>query len=129
MEKQDILAGGAEETATATGTATATATQAAPGAGMQLCVTGFSISCGVAPTAAGTYQIRRAAGATVMRAGLLPVTAQIAPLVYEFKRVLVCGENESADIIVAGWTTATLRVELYTVTRPFAGTKLTPAAA
>lgn len=127
MEKQDMLAGHAEETKTASGTATATATVTAPGVGRQLIVTGFSISVGVLPTTAGTFQIRRQTGAIVMRQGLLPA-ALMAPFVYEFKRPLVCGENETADIIVAGWTTATVTVELYTSTRPTSSQQLTPAA-
>jgi len=127
MDRQDILGGSAEATKTASGTATATATQAAPGVGLQLLVTGFSVSFGVSSTAAGTYQIRRAAGAVVMRQGNLPIGA-MAPVIYEFKRPLACGDNESADIVVAGATTATVTVELYTVTRPTSSNQLTPAA-
>lgn len=126
-ERQDFLAGFAENTETASGTATATATQAAPGAGLQLLITGFSISFGVSSTAAGTYQIRRQGGAVVMRQGNLPIGA-MAPIVYEYKRPLACGDNESADIIVAGATTATVVVELYTITRPTSSNQLTPAA-
>src|SRR5574342_826624 len=110
MERQDMLAGFAENTKTASGTTAATATQAAPGAGSQLCITGFSISFGVSSTATGTYQIRRAAGSVVMRQGNLPIGA-MAPVIYEFKRPLACGDNETADIVVAGATTATVVVE------------------
>ncbi len=127
MEKQDMLGGHSENTKTASGAAAATATQAAPGAGLQLLVTGFSISFGVSSTAAGTYQIRRAAGTIVMRQGNLPIGA-MAPVIYEFKRPLACGDNESADIIVTGATTATVTVELFTVTRPTSSNQLTPAA-
>lgn len=127
MEKQDILGGHAENTKTASGTATATATQGAPGVGLQLVVTGFSISFGVSSTAAGTYQIRRSGGTVVMRQGNLPIGA-MAPQVVEFKRPLFCGDNESADIIVAGATTATVVVELFTSVRPTSGTQITPAA-
>ena len=126
MERQDMIGGAAENTKTANGTATATATQGAPGAGSQLCITGFSISFGVSSTAAGTYQIRRNGGAIVMRQGNLPIGA-MAPVIYEFKRPLICGDNQDADIIVAGATTATVVVELFTVTRPTV-TAPTPAA-
>lgn len=127
MEKQDYLGGSAEATKVASGTAAATATQPAPGVGQQLIVMGFSISFGVSSTAAGTFQIRRQAGAVVMRQGNLPIGA-MAPVIYEFKRGLACGDNESADIVVAGATTATVTVELYTVTRPTSSNQLTPAA-
>jgi len=127
MEKQDFLGGFAENTKTASGTAAATATQAAPGAGQQLVVIGFSVSFGVSSTAAGTWQIRRNGGAVVMRQGNLPIGA-MAPVIYEFKRPLVCGDNETADIIVAGATTATVTVELYTVTRPTSANQITNAA-
>lgn len=127
MERQDMIGGLAENTKTASGTATATATQAAPGTGLQLLITGFSISFGVSSTAAGTYQIRRQGGAVVMRQGNLPIGA-MAPVIYEFKRPLACGDNETADIVVAGATTATVVVELYTVTRPTASNQLTLAA-
>lgn len=126
MERFDMQGGAAENTKTASGTAAATATQSAPGAGSQLIITGFSITFGVASTAAGTYQIRRAAGATVMRQGNLPIGN--LTYIYEFKRPLVCGENESADIVVTGATTATVVVELYTVTRPVTQGALTLAA-
>lgn len=128
MEKQDFIAGHAENTKTASGAAAATATQGAPGAGSQLIITGFSISFGVSSTAAGTYQIRRNGGATVMRQGNLPIGA-MAPVIYEFKRPLVCGDNQDADIVVAGATTATVVVELFTVTRPTSSNQITPAAA
>ena len=127
MEKQDMLGGHAENTKVASGTAAATATQPAPGVGLQLIVTGFSVSFGVSSTAAGTYQIRRNTGAVVMRQGNLPIGA-MAPVIYEFKRPLVCGDNETADIVVAGATTATVTVELQTVTRPTSSNQLTPAA-
>lgn len=127
MEKQDILGGHSENTKTASGTAAATATQAAPGVGLQLIVTGFSVSFGVSSTAAGTYQIRRSAGSVVMRQGNLPIGA-MAPQIYEFKRPLFCGENESADVIVTGATTATVVVELYTSVRPTSSNQVTPAA-
>lgn len=127
MEKQDILGGHAENTKAASGTAAATATQAAPGVGLQLIVTGFSISFGVSSTAAGTYQIRRSGGTVVMRQGNLPIGA-MAPVIYEFKRPLICGDNESADIVVAGATTATVVCELFTVTRPTSSNQITPAA-
>lgn len=117
MEKFDMLAGYDENTATATGTATATATQAAPGAGLQLVITGFSVSFGVSSTAAGTLQIRKNAGGTVLKQYNLPIGA-MAPVIYEFKRPIRCEDNVSADAIVAGATTATVRVELFTVTRP-----------
>lgn len=127
MEKQDILGGHAENTKGASGAAGATATQGAPGVGSQLIITGFSISFGTSSTAAGTYQIRRNGGAIVMRQGNLPIGA-MAPIVYEFKRPLVCGDNQDADIIVSGATTASVVVELYTVTRPTSSNQLTPAA-
>lgn len=127
MDRQDILAGLAENTKTASGTAAATATAAAPGAGLQLIVTGFSISFGVSSTAAGTYQLRRAAGSVVMRQGNLPIGA-MAPVIYEFKRPLFCGDNETADIVVAGATTATVVVELFTAVRPTIAGQITPAA-
>lgn len=129
MEKQDMLGGSAENTKTASGTTTATATQAAPGAGQQLIVTGFSISQGAISSAAGTFQIRRNGGAIVMRQGNLPNAALISPIVYEFKRPLVCGDNQDADIIISGWTGATVVIELYTVTRPTSSNQITPAAA
>lgn len=115
-EKFDLLVGVDENTATAAGTATATATQAAPGTEKRLFITGFSVSFGVSSTAAGTLQIRRTAGATVLKQFNLPIGA-MAPLIYEFKRPIPCLENESADAIVAGATTATVRVELFTITR------------
>jgi len=127
MEKQDMIAGHAENTKFASGTAAATATQGAPGAGSQLIVTGFSVSFGVSSTAAGTYQIRRQGGAIVMRQGNLPIGA-MQPFIYEFRRPLVCGDNESADIVVTGATTATVAVELQTVTRPTSSNQITPAA-
>lgn len=127
MERQDMIGGEAGNTKTASGTATATATAPAPGVGSQLMITGFSISFGVSSTAAGTFQIRRNGGAIVMRQGNLPIGA-MAPVIYEFKRPLACGDNQDADIIVAGATTATVVVELYTVTRPTSSNQLTPAA-
>ena len=126
-ERQDLLVGHAENTKTASGTATATATEGAPGVGSQLIITGFSVSFGVSSTAAGTFQIRRNGGAIIMRQGNLPI-GPMAPVIYEFKRPLVCGDNETADIVVAGATTATVRVELTTVTRPTSSNQLTPAA-
>lgn len=116
-EKFDLLVGVSENIATATGTAAATATQAAPGADRQLFITGFSVSCGVAPTTAGTLSIASAAGGTQGPQYLLPISV-IAPIIYEFKRPIRCAENVNATAVVAGWTTATVRVELYTITRP-----------
>lgn len=124
----DMWAGAAENTKAGSGAAAASATQAAPGVGSQLIITGFSISFGTSSTAAGTYTIKRAAGAVTMRSGNLPIGA-MAPIIYEFKRPLVCGDNESAQIDVAGATTATVIVELYTVTRPTSGYTVTPAQA
>jgi len=127
MDRQDILGGHAENTKIASGTATATATQPAPGAGRQLIITGFSISFGVSSTAAGVYQIRSNAGTVVFREGNLPIGA-MAPIIYEFKRPLVCAENVDADIFVNGATTATVKIELFTVTRPTSSNQLTPAS-
>lgn len=114
---QDLLVGADENTATAAGTATATATQAAPGAEKQLWITGFSVSFGVSSTAAGTLNLRRNGGATVIKQYNLPIGA-MAPVIYEFKRPIRIPENQDADAIVAGATTATVRVELFTITRP-----------
>lgn len=114
---QDLLVGPDENTATGTGTAAANASQAAPGADKQLYITGFSLSQGATSTAAGTMQIRRNGGATVIKQYLLPIGA-MAPIIYEFKRPIKVPENQSADIDVTGWTTATIRVELFTITRP-----------
>lgn len=125
MERQDMLGGFAENTKAGNGTASATAVQPAPGVGSQLIITGFMISFGVSSTAAGTFQIRRNGGAVVMREGNLPIGA-MAPVIYEFKRPLVCGDNQDADITVTGATTATLKIELYTVTRPTSSNQLTP---
>lgn len=116
-EKMDLFAGIDENTATGSGAAAANASQAAPGAGSQLFVTGFSISFGVSSTAAGTLQIRRNAGATVLKQFNLPIGA-MAPLIYEFKRPIRIPDNQSADADVTGATTATVRVELFTITRP-----------
>lgn len=115
-EKQDLLVGIDENTATAAGTATATATQAAPGVLKQLFITGFSVSFGISSTAAGTLNIRRNGGATVLKQFNLPIGA-MAPVLYEFKRPIAVPENQDADAIVAGATTATVRVELFTITR------------
>lgn len=117
MDKTDLLVGLDQNTATGSGTATATATQAAPGADQQLYITGFSVSNGVTPTTAGTLNIRYNGGATIVKQFNLPIAA-IAPIIYEFKRPIRVPANQDADAIVAGWTTATIRVELYTITRP-----------
>lgn len=114
---QDLLVGVDENVAQAAGTAAATATQGAPGVGLQLIITGFSVSNGVTPTAAGTLQIRQNGGSTIRKRFNLPIAA-IAPIIYEFKRPIRVPENQDADVIVAGWTTATVQVELYTITRP-----------
>lgn len=116
-EIQDLLVGEDGNVAQASGTAAATATQAAPGAGFQLFITGFSISHGLAPTAAGTLQIRQNGGATIRKRFLLPAAGTYLPEVIEFKRPIKVPENQDADIIAAGWTTATVQVELYTITR------------
>lgn len=112
---QDLLVGFDENVATATGTAAATATEATPGADKRLFITGFSISHTTAPTVGGTVEIR--SGSTVKKRYSLPGTA-IAPMIYEFKRPIRCAENEAAVLDVAGWTTAVMRIELYTITRP-----------
>lgn len=117
MEKFDMLAGYDENTATATGTAAATATQAAPGGGSQLVITGFSVSFGISSTAAGTLVIARNGAATALKNYNLPIGA-MAPFMYEFKRPLRVPENQDASAVVTGATTATVRVELFTVTRP-----------
>lgn len=116
---ETILGGKEEDVATAESTAAAaTATQAAPGAGKQLIVTGFSISqSGTAP-AAGSYvaQIRENAS-TVRRNFRLPAAA-FAPIIYEFKRPLFITENLSADITVGSMGAGcVIRVELITITR------------
>lgn len=115
-EKFDLLSGIDENTATGSGAAAANASQAAPGVGSQLFITGFSITFGVSATAAGTAQIRRNAGATVIKQFNLPIGP--CTLIYEFKRPIRVPDNQSADLDVAGATTATVRVELYTITRP-----------
>lgn len=115
-EKMDLLAGIDENTATGTGVAAANANQAAPGAGSQLFVTGFSVTFGISSTAAGTLQLRRNAGATVLKQFNLPIGA--LTLIYEFKRPIRIPDNQSADADVTGATTATVRVELFTITRP-----------
>lgn len=114
---QDLLVGKDENTAQATAAATATATQAAPGADKQLYITGFSFSESAVPSTAGTLQIRRNGGTTILKRFLIP-TALIAPVIYEFKRPIQVPENQDADIIFAGIGTGVAQVELYTITRP-----------
>lgn len=112
---QDLLVGPDENVATATGTAAATATEAAPATDKQHYITGFSISHTTAPTVGGTVEIR--SGSTVRKRFSLPGVA-IAPIIYEFKRPIKCVAGEAAVLDVAGWTTAVMRIELYSITRP-----------
>ena len=113
---QDLLVGIDENTAGVSNTGTFSATQAAPGADKQLYITGFSISVEGAPAAASSVSIRRNGGATTIKQFRLPA-ATIAPIIYEFKRPIKVPENQDADItaVVGG---GTVRVELYTITRP-----------
>ena len=115
-EKLDLLVGNMENVATGSGTAAAVATQAAPGADKRLYITGFSVSFGVSSSAAGTLVIASAAGGTVHLNFNLPVGA-MSPLIYELKRPIPVAENVNATATVAGATTATVRVELFTITR------------
>lgn len=96
----------------------ATATHAAEAAKKHF-VTGFSISASTAITAANvTAQIRRNAGATVIREFNIP-NAAIAPIIYEFKQVLEIPVNQSVDITLAALGTGiTGRVEIVGFTVP-----------
>jgi|SRR6266850_4177986 len=114
--QQDLLVGYDENTAGVSNTGTFSATQGAPGAGFQLIITGFSISVEAAPAAASTVAIRINGGATTKKTYRLPA-ATFAPIIYEFKRPIKVPENQDADITaVVG--AGTVRVELYTITRP-----------
>lgn len=120
MDKFDLISGAAEQTKVGSGTANVLAQQPAPGVGRQLVITGFSVSVGETPTASGFVDISRV-GVGLVREFRLPIGVPIAPIVYEFKRPIFCGENEAASISVGSATSATLVIELYTVTRPWSG--------
>jgi len=118
---QDLLVGEMGNVAVDEQTAApATATQAAPGAGLQLYITGFSVSAtGTAP-AAGTYRatIKQNAGGTTRATYNIPAAA-FAPIIYEFKRPIKVPENQNATLDIPSLGAGAVgRVELYTITRP-----------
>jgi hypothetical protein len=118
---QDLLAGDMGNVAVDEQTAApATATQAAPGAGLQLIITGFSVSATNVAPAAGTYRaiIKQNVGAVTRVTYNLPAAA-FAPIIYEFKRPIKVPENQNATLDIPSFgANATGRVELYTITRP-----------
>ena len=117
---QDLLVGELENVASDEQTAlAATATQAAPGAGKQLYITGFSVSASGTAPAAGTYRasIKQNAGAVTRAVFNLPAAA-FAPIIYEFKRPIKVPENQNATLDIPSLGAGAVgRVELYTITR------------
>jgi hypothetical protein len=119
-ERQDLLVGYMENVAVDEQTAaSATATQAAPGAGKQLLITGFSVSASGTAPAAGTYRatLKENSGGTTRATFNLPAAA-FAPIIYEFKRPIRCAENVNATLDIPSLGAGAVgRVELYTITR------------
>lgn len=119
MPVREEYMGGAEEwreTASATA-AVATATRAAE-ANKKHYITGFSFSASGTIAASVTLSIRQNGGATTRRAFVIPASS-IAPIIYEFKRVLVIPANFDVDITVGSLGAGiTSRVELVGFTRP-----------
>lgn len=118
---QDLLAGEMGNVASDEQTAAAaTATQAAPGVGLQLYITGFSVSAAGTAPAAGAYRatIKQNGGATTRATYNLPAAA-FAPIIYEFKRPIKVPENQNATLDIPSLGAGAIgRVELYTITRP-----------
>lgn len=119
MPVREEFIGGTEEwreTATATN-GVATATHAAE-AGKNHYVTGFSISASATVAVSVLAEIRQNGGATTRRAFVIP-NAAIAPIIYEFKRVLKIPTNQSVDITLPALGASVVgRVELLGFTRP-----------
>jgi hypothetical protein len=97
--REEFIGGVEEWRETATATAgTATATHAAE-AGKKHYITGFSFSASGTIAASVTVNIRQNGGATTRRSFIIPAS-MVAPIIYEFKRVLEIPVNTDVDITV-----------------------------
>ena len=118
MPVREEFIGGVEEwRETDTDTAaTSTATHAAE-AGKKHYVTGFSFSASGTIAAAVTLSIRQNGGATTRRQFRIPAS-MVAPIIYEFKRVLEIPTGQDVDITVGSLGAGiTSQIELVGFTR------------